>query len=338
MTDTEPETPDPLVDGHGRAHTDLRISVTDRCNLRCTYCMPAEGVEFRSHTDIMSYEEIERFVRVAVRLGIRKLRLTGGEPLVRKGIVGLVEMLSVVPGIDDLAMTTNGVLLSRYAGALKSAGLMRLNISLDTLDRARFEQITRRDELAGVLEGISAARRAGFENIKLNALAMRGVSEDDVAPLARFAREHRLELRFIEFMPLDGDRRWNRADVLSGQEILDLLCDRIGPLEPVSAVASPAPAAEYRFADGGGRIGVIPSVTRPFCQNCDRLRLTADGKVRNCLFCARSWNAAALLRSGGTDEDLGKLIRAAVAEKKKAHGTDDGRFIPSDRPMHQIGG
>jgi len=338
MTDTEPKTPDPLVDSHGRAHTDLRISVTDRCNLRCRYCMPAEGVEFRPAADIMSYEEIERFVRLAVRLGIRKLRLTGGEPLVRKGIVRLVEMLSVVPGIDDLAMTTNGVLLSRYADALKSAGLMRLNISLDTLDRARFEHITRRDELPRVLEGIAAARRAGFENVKLNALAMRGVSEDDLVPLARFAREHCLELRFIEFMPLDGDRQWDRADVLTGQEILDVLGERVGPLEPVSAGASHAPAAEYRFVDGGGRIGVIPSVTRAFCRQCDRLRLTADGKVRNCLFCARSWNAAALLRSGGTDEELGELIRAAVAEKKKARGTDDGRFIPSDRPMHQIGG
>ena len=342
MLDTEPQAPSPLVDGLGRVHTDLRISVTDRCNVRCRYCMPAEGVQFCSHAEILSYEEIERFVRVALRLGIRKLRLTGGEPLVRKGVVRLVEMLAAVPGIDDLAMTTNGILLGQYADALKAAGLGRLNISLDTLGPEKSRQITRRSELPRVLEGIAAARRAGFDKIKLNTLAIRGFTEDEIVPLALFAREHGLGLRFIEFMPLDGDRQWHSDRVLSGEEILAILTEAIGPLEPVLPDRSPAPATEYRFVDGGGRIGVIRSVTQPFCEHCSRLRLTSDGKVRNCLFSTQQWDARSVLRGGGTDpemdHELARLIREAVGAKKKARGTDDGLFARSDRPMHQIGG
>ena len=328
----------PLVDRFGRAHTDLRISVTDRCNIRCTYCMPAEGVQFCSHAEILSYEEIERFVRVAARLGIRQLRLTGGEPLVRKNVPQLVTMLAAVPGIDEIAMTSNGILLEREAVALRAAGLHRLNISLDTVNAEKFQQITRRDELARVLRGIAAAQNAGFEQIKLNAVAIREFSEEEIVPLARFARENGLELRFIEFMPADGDRQWSGDRVVSGETILEMLRGAIGPLEPASPPGSQAPAAEYRFLDGGGRIGLVRSVTAPFCGRCDRLRLTSDGKVRNCLFSTEQWDARALLRSGGSQEQLADLIRAAVSAKGKARGTNDGEFLHTDRPMHQIGG
>ena len=328
----------PLVDSYGRVHTDLRISVTDRCNIRCFYCMPAEGVQFRSHAEILSFEEIERFAEVATRLGIRKLRLTGGEPLVRKHVPRLVEKLAAVPGIDDLAMTTNGILLGEYAESLKAAGLGRLNISLDTLDPNIFRRIARSDGLPQVLEGIEAARRAGFQRIKLNALAIRDLTEDAIVPLARFAREHQLELRFIEFMPVDGDQQWNRDRVLSGKEILDVLSRSIGPLEAVLPSGPRAAATEYRFRDGGAPVGMICSVTEPFCDHCNRLRLTADGKIRNCLFSTQQWDVRALLRGGGTPQQLAHMVRAAVGAKKKAHGTDEGEFARYDRPMHQIGG
>jgi len=328
----------PLIDNFGRVHTDLRISVTDRCNVRCFYCMPAEGVEFRRHEEILSYEEIQRFARVAARLGIRKLRLTGGEPLLRKGVVHLVEMLAAVPGIDDLAMTTNGMFLDRHAEALKAAGLHRLNISLDTLDPAKFRRISGSGELSRVLDGIAAAQRAGFQRIKLNAVAIRGWTEDEIVPLARFARENGLELRFIEFMPIDGDGRWHSEQVFPGEKIHEILSREIGPLEPVPSPGPRAPATVYRYTDGGGRVGLIHSVSEPFCEHCNRLRLTADGKVRNCLFSSSQWDAKTVLRAGGTDQQLAELIRVAVSHKKKAHGTDDGQFARCDRPMHQIGG
>ncbi len=328
----------PLVDTHGRTHTDLRISVTDRCNIRCYYCMPADGVPFQSHSDMLSFEEIQFFVRVAARLGIRQIRLTGGEPLVRKGMPDLVEMLAQVPGIGEVAMTTNAILLGEYAEPLKAAGLKRLNISLDTLNREKFETITRRDELDRVLQGIEAARQAGFERIKLNALAIRGLTEEEIVPLARFAIEADLELRFIEFMPLDGDRQWGDDKVLPGEEILDVLTREIGPMEPATKSDPRAPATLYQFVESGGRIGVIHSVSDPFCEQCDRLRLTADGKVRNCLFCDRQWDARAILRAGGTQRQLAQLIQTAVAAKRAVHGTDDGQFAQGDRTMHQIGG
>jgi cyclic pyranopterin phosphate synthase len=328
----------PLVDTLGRVHTDLRISVTDRCNVRCYYCMPSEGIPFKSHRSILTFEEILFFVRVAARLGTRHVRLTGGEPLVRREIPRLVEMLAAVPGIREIAMTTNGILLGEYAQPLKDAGLSRLNISLDTLSREKFEQISRRDELPRVLEGIAAARQVGFRQIKLNALAIRGLTEDEVAPLARFAVDSDLELRFIEFMPIDGDRRWNGEQVLPGEEILEILSREIGLLEPVEAHGAGGPATVYQFTDGRGRIGVIHSVTDPFCQHCDRLRLTADGKIRNCLFSDRQWDARAILRSGGTQRQLAQLIQRAVAAKSPARGTRDGEFACADRTMHQIGG
>lgn len=328
----------PLVDRFGREHRDLRISVTDRCNLRCHYCMPAEGVVPRAHAEILTFEEIERLVRIAVPMGIRKVRLTGGEPLVRKGICGLVKMLAAIPGIDDLAMTTNAILLGEHAAELKAAGLHRLNISLDSPDRARFRQITRRDELPRLLDSIAAARQAGFTQIKLNALAIRGQTDPEVVPLARFAREHGMELRFIEFMPLDAEARWQPVQVLSADEILDLLGREFGPLEPIDSGDPHAPAKEYRFADGGGTVGVIGTVTQPFCQRCSRLRLTADGKIRNCLFSLQEWDARALLRGGALDDELARLLSEAVEAKRRAHGTDDGQFARPERTMHQIGG
>jgi len=328
----------PLVDGFGRLHTDLRISVTDRCNLRCCYCMPPEGVEFRPHAVILSFEEIERFVQVAARLGIRRVRLTGGEPLVRKGICRLVEMLAAVPGIDDLAMTTNGILLSQYAEDLKAAGLDRLNISLDTLDRDKFHRITRCDELPQVLEGIDAAERVGFRRIKLNALAIRGQTEDDVAALARFARQRNMELRFIEFMPFAGAQQWREDLVLPGQQILKILSETVGSLEPLPTQQAPAPANRYRFLDGSGVIGLINSVSEPFCSRCSRLRLTAEGNVQNCLFSTGQWDARAILRGGGGPEQLAQLIREAVRNKHEKHGTESGQFARTERSMHQIGG
>jgi len=277
-------------------------------------------------------------VRVAVRLGVRQVRLTGGEPLVRKDVCRLVAMLATIAGLDDLAMTTNGILLDRYAAELKAAGLRRLNISLDTLSRERFQELSRRDEFPRVMAGIAAALEAGFRRIKLNALAIRGLTETEIVPLARFARDHGLELRFIEFMPLDGDDQWQPEQVLSGEEILEVLRESVGPLEPAEREGPDAPAREYRFVDGGGRIGLITTVSDPFCSRCNRLRLTADGKVRNCLFSGEPFDARSVLRGGGSDDDLARLLLAAVGAKKRQHGTDDGRLARSDRPMHQIGG
>jgi cyclic pyranopterin phosphate synthase len=328
----------PLIDSFGRVHTDLRVSVTDRCNMRCFYCMPAGGVEFKPHDAILRFEEIERFVRVAVQLGIRRVRLTGGEPLVRKGLCRLVEMIAAVPGIDDLAMTTNGILLGQYADALRAAGVQRLNVSLDTLDPGRFQQIARRDELGEVLCGIDAACRAGFRQVKLNVVAIRGRTEPDIVPLALFAQSRGLELRFIEFMPLDGDDRWAADMVLPAPEILRRLAAGIGPLEPVVEPDCHSPATLYRFVEGGARIGLIRTVSRPFCDRCSRLRLTAEGKLRNCLFARDEWNVRDLLRTGGSDDELAALVRAAVAAKRQCRGTDAGTLARTDRPMYQIGG
>jgi len=327
-----------LIDAFGRVHTDLRVSVTDRCNMRCFYCMPAEGVTFEPHDAILKFEEIERVVRVAARLGIRRVRLTGGEPLVRKGICSLAEMLAGVPGIEDLAMTTNGILLGQCAEALKAAGVKRLNVSLDTLDPERFRQISGHDGLAQVLAGIEAACRAGFRQVKLNVVAIRGRTEPDVVPLAHFALHHGLELRFIEVMPLDGGDRWTADMILPAEETLRLLTEGIGPLEPVVEPDSHAPATHYRFVEGGGRIGLIRTASRPFCDRCGRLRLTAEGKLRNCLFSREAWDVRALLRSGGSDRELAGLIHAAVGTKRECRGTDTGELAPTDRSMYQIGG
>ncbi|MCE9554916.1 MAG: GTP 3',8-cyclase MoaA [Planctomycetes bacterium] len=328
----------PLVDRFGRVHTNLRVSVTDRCNIRCFYCMPLENVQFKPRHEILSFEEIERFVRVAAGMGIRKIRLTGGEPLVRQDVDRLVAQLVRVPGIEDIALTTNGILLTQQAEGLKRAGLHRLNISLDTLSEERFQQIARREGIQRVLDGIAAAREAGFERIRLNAVAIRDLTEDDIVPLADFARRHGLELRFIEFMPLDGEQHWAGRQVLSGAEIRQRLEEAFGPLVPAARVNPSQPAVDFDFADGRGRIGLINPVTEPFCGDCDRLRLTAEGQIRNCLFSIEEWDARTLLRGKGTDEQLAAMIRESVGAKKAGHGIDSDEFVRPQRAMYQIGG
>ncbi len=327
-----------LVDGFGRVHTNLRISVTDRCNIRCFYCMPAENVQFKPRREILSFEEIVRFVRVVAPMGVNKLRLTGGEPLVRQNLDRLVAALAQVPGIDDIALTTNGILLAEQANALYDAGLHRLNVSLDALDAETFHRIARRDGFERILEGLFAARRVGFRRIRLNTVAIRGITEAQIVPLGRFAREHGFELRFIEFMPLDADNAWDNSQVLSGEEIRRVLEAEIAPLVPLPVVDPSQPATDYRFVDGRGTIGFINPVTQPFCGDCNRLRLTAEGQVRNCLFSTEEWDARALLRSSAGEDELAELVRASVGAKKAGHGINSDEFLKPDRAMYQIGG
>ena len=328
---------EPLVDGFGRVHTNLRISVTDRCNIRCFYCMPHDDVQFKPRRELLSFEEIERFARVVAGLGVRKLRITGGEPLVRSELPKLVAKLAAVPGIDDLAMTTNGMLLAQHAAALKRAGLQRLNISLDAMREETFERIARRRGLDQVLAGIAEARRQGFRKIRLNAVAIRGITEEEIIPLARFAREHNLELRFIEFMPLDAEQRWQNDQVLTGDEIRAKLETEFGPLTPADRPDPSQPAIDYGFADGGV-VGFINPVSEPFCGDCNRLRITAEGQVRNCLFSTVEWDARAIMRHGGSDDELAELVRACVGAKKPGHGIDEPGFLRPQRAMFQIGG
>ena len=326
----------PLLDTFGRRHNNLRISVTDRCNLRCTYCMP-EDVVFRDRSELLTFEEMERFVRVAAPLGIDKIRLTGGEPLMRKDLHKLVRMLVAVQGIRDVGLTTNGVLLAEHAAELYAAGLRRLNVSLDTLDAGRFRELARRDGLDRVLAGLEAARRAGFAPIKVNAVAIRGFAELDVVPLARYARDNGFEMRFIEYMPI-GAEAWERDKVFFAREILELIHREVGELAPAAGADPNAPAADYEYRDGRGRVGVIASVSRPFCRQCNRLRLTADGKVRNCLFALDETDAKSLLRSGAPPEALADLIRRAVWAKWEGHEINTAKFVKPDRTMHAIGG
>lgn len=328
----------PIVDRLGRVHTSLRISVTDRCNIRCFYCMPNENVQFRPREEILTFEEIVRFVRVVSEMGVRRLRLTGGEPLVRAELPLLVEQLSQLPEVEEIALTTNGILLSEQAADLRRAGLQRLNISLDTLSEETFQKISRRKGLDRVLEGIAAAQRVGFERIRLNAIAIQGLTEKEILPLARFARERRLELRFIEYMPLDAEEHWKASDVLDGRAIRRVLEVEFGPLLPTERSDQSQPAVDYQFADGSGRIGLINPVTEPFCGTCDRLRLTAEGQVRNCLFSTAEWDARAILRGGGSDKDLAELVRSCVLAKAPAHGIGSDAFVRPDRAMYQIGG
>jgi cyclic pyranopterin phosphate synthase len=328
---------DRLVDSYGRTHNNLRISVTDRCNIRCVYCMP-EDVQFMSRAQLLSFEEIERVVRVAVTLGINKVRLTGGEPLVRRDLPTLVEKLVAIPGLKDVGLTTNGILLGPMARQLRDAGLRRINISLDTMDAAKFEQLTRRTGFEQVIEGILAAKAAGFDPVKVNAVAIRGVTEDDVVPLAQFARRHGLELRFIEYMPLDSGHLWEREKVLFAADIFDLLVDGIGPLTPSPDQDPRAPALDYDFDDGGGRIGFIASISRPFCMSCNRIRLTADGKLRNCLFSLEETDIRALIRGGRSDAEIAQAIRDSVASKWEGHEINTARFIQPERLMNSIGG
>ncbi len=325
---------EPLVDTFGRVHRDLRISVTDRCNFRCTYCMPEEGMNWLPRRELLSFEEIERVARILVeRFGVDSIRLTGGEPTVRANLPLLVEKLAALG--TDLAMTTNGSTLRLLADDLKTAGLKRLNVSLDTLQADRFLEMTRRDDLAKVLDGIDAARAAGFAPIKVNAVVMRGVNDDELVDFASWARDLGLIMRFIEFMPLDADKAWTNTTVVGLTEIVE----RIGAVYPLEAVQrGSAPATTFRYADGGGEIGVIASVTQSFCDSCDRIRLSAEGQFRNCLFAVDEYDMRPILRSGGSDDDLAESMRGAVAEKWAGHQINQVHFIRPRKSMSQLGG
>ncbi|MCC6585727.1 MAG: GTP 3',8-cyclase MoaA [Bryobacterales bacterium] len=328
----------PLLDTFGRLHDNLRISVTDRCNIRCFYCMPEHDVRFVPRAEILHFEEVERFVRIAVQLGVKKLRITGGEPLVRKDLPVLVRKLSGIEGIQDIALTTNGVLLADQAQALYDAGLQRINVHLDTLDRERFKQITRRDDFDRVMAGIEACLRIGYKTIKINAVAVKDLVEPDIVPLARFGREHGIEIRYIEFMPLDAQGLWLRDKVLLADRMLEMLSTEICPLEPIPDPDPRAPATEYRFTDGIGTVGFIASVSKPFCLNCNRIRLTADGKLRYCLFAVDETDVKTALRDGSTDEEIIQIIRETVRQKWIGHEINTAKFVPPPRPMYAIGG
>ncbi len=327
----------PLVDTFGRVHSDLRISVTDRCNIRCLYCMPEEGAEFTPVARLLSFPQILRFVEAALPLGLRKIRLTGGEPLLRPGLPELIGKLTEPGAIGDVALTTNAVLLAKQARSLYDAGLRRLNIHLDTLDRERFRAITRRDELARVLQGIDTALELGFRTIKLNAVAVKGLTEPDVVPLVRFGRQHGIEVRFIEFMPLDSQDIWSLDRVLTADEMIRMLEAEFGELTPVPDADPRAPATEYQFADGH-RVGFIASVSRPFCLNCNRLRLTADGKLRYCLFAREETDISGLLRDDASNAELQAVIRDTVWRKWIGHEINQAGFEAPQRPMYAIGG
>ncbi|HEV3377957.1 MAG TPA: GTP 3',8-cyclase MoaA [Thermoleophilaceae bacterium] len=330
-------TREPLVDGHGRQITDLRVSVTDRCNFRCQYCMPADGLPWLEREEILSFEEIERLVRVMAAMGVTDLRLTGGEPLVRREFPRLVAMLAAVPGIEDLSLTTNAYLLDRHADALVEAGITRVNVSIDSLQRDRFFQITRRDSLPQVLRGLEAiARHERVRPIKVNAVAMRGFTEEEALPFAEFARSTSFQVRFIEFMPLDGDHAWSPDQVLTGDELREII-HRVHPLE--EAPREPhATARVFRFADGQGEIGFINPVSEPFCADCNRVRLTADGKLRTCLFSLHETDLREVLRAGAGDAELETVIRDAVWRKELKHRVGEPGFRQPPRTMSAIGG
>jgi cyclic pyranopterin phosphate synthase len=326
-----------LLDGHGRAIRDLRLSVTDRCTFRCRYCMPAEGMRWLDRADLLSFDEIERLVRVLVEMGIRDVRLTGGEPLVRRELPRLAARLAAIPGLHELALTTNGFALQQHAQALVAAGVSRFNVSVDSLQRERFSEMTRRDVLDQVLRGLETL--ASFPKahpIKVNAVAIRGFTESELIPFARFAREHPYEVRFIEFMPLDADHAWSPEDVLTGEEVRAAI-HAVFPLEPEPRSPS-STARTFRFADGRGRIGFINPVSEPFCGDCDRIRVTADGQLRTCLFSLRETNLRAVLRGGADDDELERALRDAVWRKELKHHIGDPGFIQPDRTMSAIGG
>jgi cyclic pyranopterin phosphate synthase len=325
-----------LVDSFGRVHNNLRISVTDRCNLRCIYCMPEEVV-FLDKSELLTFEEIAHFVRVTAPLGIDKLRLTGGEPLMRRHLERLVQLVAAVPGIKDVGLTTNGLLLAQHAQALAEAGLRRINVSLDTLDPGRFRALARRDGLEDVLAGIEAAQKAGLGPIKVNAVIIRGLNDVDVVPLAKQALNSGWEMRFIEYMPI-GAEPWERGKVFFAHEILDALEREIAPLAPARDYDPRAPAMDFEYADGRGRVGLIASVSRPFCRSCNRIRLTCDGKLRNCLFALDEVDVKALLRGPRDDERLAEVIRQNVRVKWEGHEINTARFVKPARTMHAIGG
>ena len=335
---TTPETSRPkLIDGMGRTIVNLRISVTDRCNFRCTYCMPADNVEFMDRSNLLSFEEIQRVAQIVSRMGINRLRLTGGEPLMRKNLPVLIKMLNEVDGIDDIAMTTNAYFLKDQAQSLKDAGLKRLNVSLDALDPEKFRDVNRRDCLQSVLDGLDTARKVGFKSIKINAVAVRNFSETEIMSLIEMGRSDGFEIRFIEFMPLDSDKVWERDKVLFGHEIVNMIKDNY-ELVPIDNSLEIGPASEYNFADGKGKIGIITAVSNPFCDHCNRIRMTADGKLRTCLFSTKETNLKELIRSGATDETIIETLKQAVLVKEPGHKINLDDFERPTRAMHAIGG
>jgi cyclic pyranopterin phosphate synthase len=329
---------DPLSDSWGREIKSVRVSVTDKCNFRCTYCMPAEGLEWLGRQEILSFEEISRLVGVLARLGVDEVRLTGGEPLVRRDLPVLVGMLSAIDGVCDLSLTTNGVLLDRLAGPLVEAGLKRINVSLDSLNHVRFAEITRRDALDSVLRGLAEAERyPELRPIKVNCVAVKGFTETEVPALAELARRKPYVVRFIEFMPLDADEAWREDDVLTGAEIRAIIEAEHGPLVELPAKAS-STARRFRFADGIGELGFVNPVSEPFCSSCDRIRVTADGQLRTCLFSRREWDLKTPLREGVSDDELVERLRFAVRHKELKHRINDPGFVRASRSMSQIGG
>jgi cyclic pyranopterin phosphate synthase len=346
-----------LIDSHGRVLRDLRVSLTDRCNFRCLYCLPeTEAAQnfYRGHwgqmpeskpilqqwvpkNSLLSFEEIERAVRVAVHLGIQKIRLTGGEPLLRHDVEKLVERLAAIPGILDLAMTSNGFLFPQKARALRQAGLRRLSFSLDSLDRENFRKITGRDGLAAVLESIALAQQLGFHPVKVNAVVIRGLNDHELEALAEFGRDHQLAMRFIEFMPLDSARAWLKELVVPGRELLERLQRRFS-LRPIAQQNPSSTAKRWAFNEGSGEIGIIAPVSEPFCGHCNRIRLTADGKVRTCLFSVIEHDLRSLLRKGASDEQIGKWLEGVVYQKEARHHIGEADFVPASRSMSCIGG
>ena len=335
---TTPETSRPkLIDGMGRTIVNLRISVTDRCNFRCTYCMPADNVEFMDRSNLLSFEEIQRVAQIVSRMGINRLRLTGGEPLMRKNLPVLIKMLNEVDGIDDIAMTTNAYFLKDQAQSLKDAGLKRLNVSLDALDPKKFRDVNRRDCLQSVLDGLDTARQVGFKSIKINAVAVRNFSETEIMSLIEMGRSDGFEIRFIEFMPLYSDKVWERDKVLFGHEIVNMIKENY-ELVPIDNSLEIGPASEYNFADGKGKIGIITAVSNPFCDHCNRIRMTADGKLRTCLFSTEETNLKELIRSGATDKTIIETLKQAVLVKEPGHKINLDDFERPTRAMHAIGG
>jgi cyclic pyranopterin phosphate synthase len=329
----------PLVDSYGRRIRNLRISVTDRCNFRCVYCMPAEGLPWLPRSEILTYEEIARLVRIAASIGIEQVRLTGGEPLVRRDLPDLVAMLSKIPGLASLSLTTNGFSLARMARPLADAGLTRINVSLDSLVRERFAQLTRRDALAQVMAGLDALVECPtIRPIKINAVAMRGFTEAEVVDFARFSRRTGFRVRWIEFMPLDADQIWRKEDILTGAEIKAMIEAEFGPLVPIKGEDPSETARRYTFSDGIGEVGFINPVSEPFCAQCDRIRLTAEGQLRTCLFALTETDLRAPLRSGASDAEIEQTLRQAVWGKELKHYIGDKRFRRSARSMSMIGG
>jgi GTP 3',8-cyclase len=330
---------EPLVDSYGRHIKSMRISITDKCNFRCTYCMPAEGLPWLKKAEILSYEEIERISRVAVEMGIEQIRLTGGEPLVRRDIPELVRQLRQIPGLHSLSLTTNGILLKQQAKALAEAGLTRINVSLDSLVREKFAQLTRRDHLSQVLEGLAEMEKyPAIHPIKINAVAIRGYTEEEVLDFARLARRKAYTVRWIEFMPLDADQIWRKEDILTGGEIKQIIEAAYGPLQQITNGDPAETSRRYTFSDGIGEVGFINPVSEPFCASCDRIRLTADGQLRTCLFATEETDLRAIVRTTTDNELLEQTIRQAVLHKELKHYIGDKRFKRANRSMSRIGG